>query len=398
MRRSIRHPAAPLAASRRGFALFIALGSLIVIGALIIAVFYSSTQEFRVGRNSLVQETALAAAEQGQNKLVSNWQLSYNNMRNGDTVAMVDTVDASTSSYATVRMTKLNAQTYQIESVGSSGSTPRAQAQRRTGLLIRIDMPNMPFPGAITTDSSFVVGGSSTIHGTDAAPAAWTDCPPTSVAHAGVATNQSTNTSTSGTNCTSYSCVTGSPQVLTTPIAKDTNAYYNYGDFTWTSLVASADRTLAAGSSVSVMAPAYNADGSCNKTLASNFGDVNRNAVTPGKCESFFPIVYAAGNLTVSNGSGQGMLLVQGNLDISGQFVWYGPIVVRGTLNVSGVGTHIYGGVMVDNTGCVIKNPATTCSSVLGTADIQYSSCAINQVFKSRVYVVPSKRGWSDMM
>jgi Tfp pilus assembly protein PilX len=50
---------------REGFALAVAMVAIVVIGALIAGAFFTSTQEYRIGRNSLIDQRAFAAAEAG---------------------------------------------------------------------------------------------------------------------------------------------------------------------------------------------------------------------------------------------------------------------------------------------------------------------------------------------
>src|SRR5690348_16246186 len=66
---------------RRGFALTVALVAIVIIGALIVGVFFAATQEYRIGRNTVLQARALTAAEYGLNNIVSTgqWSKSWNN-------------------------------------------------------------------------------------------------------------------------------------------------------------------------------------------------------------------------------------------------------------------------------------------------------------------------------
>ena len=58
---------------REGFALPIALGSMVVIGMILAGVFFAATQENRVGRNTVNQEKAFRAAEFGLNNTYGSW-------------------------------------------------------------------------------------------------------------------------------------------------------------------------------------------------------------------------------------------------------------------------------------------------------------------------------------
>src|SRR3712207_6946095 len=67
----------PRAMPRQGIALPIALGAIVVAGALIAGVFFAATQEFRIGRNSLATQRAAHAAEAGLSSVVSGWQPTW---------------------------------------------------------------------------------------------------------------------------------------------------------------------------------------------------------------------------------------------------------------------------------------------------------------------------------
>jgi len=67
---------------------------------------------------------------------------------------------------------------------------------------------------------------------------------------------------------------------------------------------------------------------------------------------------------------GQGILIVNGKLDVQGGFEFYGPVIVRGALDTQGTGGHFNGGV-------IAANVDLDQSSVLGDAMVTYSSCAV---------------------
>ena len=94
------------------------------------------------------------------------------------------------------------------------------------------------------------------------------------------------------------------------------------------------------------------------------------------------------GDLTLGPGnpSGQGTLIVTGNLILDGNFNWNGVIMVLGTGNVlrSGGGHgNIYGALFVANfakVGAVTDQfqPPTFNTNGGGTSNIQYSSNAVD--------------------
>ena len=75
------------------------------------------------------------------------------------------------------------------------------------------------------------------------------------------------------------------------------------------------------------------------------------NPENPGAaCWDWFPVIHITGNANVqSGGVGQGVLLVDGDLDLRGNFAFYGIVIVQGSLGTQGSGNRVYGGVMASN-------------------------------------------------
>ena len=135
-------------------------------------------------------------------------------------------------------------------------------------------------------------------------------------------------------------------------------------------------------------------NGDCNTFDNANWGDPNR-ATPAGPCESYFPIVYFQGDISttahISGGTGQGILLVDGNLVVDGGFVWYGPVIVRGSLTTQGTGGHFNGGVMAYDANL-------NDNTVLGNATINYSGCANAAATSANALIRRMKvRSWAEM-
>ena len=84
-------------------------------------------------------------------------------------------------------------------------------------------------------------------------------------------------------------------------------------------------------------------------------------------CADYFPLIYSAGDLTVSSGSGQGILVVDGDLQLSAGIRFFGLVLVRGRL-VMAAGAEI--------TGAILAQSAAQ-PSILDNAIIRRSDCAI---------------------
>jgi len=92
-----------------------------------------------------------------------------------------------------------------------------------------------------------------------------------------------------------------------------------------------------------------------------------------------FRVTYASGDVTLTGtGKGAGALVIDGNLTLSGQFLFVGLVIVRGDVRIKGGGggTHVYGSTLVGQSLTAIDPEVT----VSGTADLIYSSWALGQV------------------
>jgi hypothetical protein len=79
--------------------------------------------------------------------------------------------------------------------------------------------------------------------------------------------------------------------------------------------------------------------------------------------------------LTIQNGTGYGLLLVQGDLEMGGGFVWNGLVLVSGNVSFNG------GAGAANVRGAVLGGAF---NSVNGGVDIAYDSCTIQQSFRDR--------------
>ncbi|MDQ3516179.1 MAG: hypothetical protein M3403_05325, partial [Gemmatimonadota bacterium] len=138
-----------------------ALGGLVIIGVMIAGVFFTSNQELRVGTNTFVQERAFRAAEFGLNTALAGWDnTAMNLLAIGGTRKIV--YDSSAKGWRdSVTITRLNATSYLIVSTGTAFGGIQGEARRRNALLVRLSVPKMDFPGALTIRGISKAGGSS---------------------------------------------------------------------------------------------------------------------------------------------------------------------------------------------------------------------------------------------
>ena len=356
--------------NRMGIAIVAALGGIVVIGALIAGVFFVSSQESQISEGSLVHERAFRAAELGLNTTLATWN---NAAMYSMPIGGMDTMSYSGTGWVdTVVVTKLTAKAYSLLSSATAGTGRLARSRKKTLLSVRLSSPDFNFLGALTVRGNTQIGGSSFINGTNTNPSTWTGCPVATDSKAGVAIADSTAITYSG--CTAGLCVAGSPRILQDPSAGDTTKYFEFGDEDWATLTAAANKIITGTSpTFSSINPSVT-NGVCNTSVASNWGAPVH--TTPANaCENYFPIIHAKGTtstLKLTGNKGQGILLVDGDLEISGGFEFYGPVIVRGRIKSTGTGGKLNGGVMAANVD-LEQN------TVLGDATITYSSCAVEK-------------------
>lgn len=414
---------------RNGFALAIAMVAIVVIGALIAGAFWTSTQEFRSGRNALVQERALAAAEFGQNWILANWSQSWvTSKAPGDTITPpVLTPDANST--ARVTLTRLNPYTYWVVSEGASGAGTGGEARRRVNSILRLNVPNVKIVGAVTTAGTTALAGNMAgvggVNGNDATPATWSGCPPAApskpaIANDAAAGSEVTSSGTCGSSVTTTTCLNSTNgKYSQDATAGDASTYNGFGEFTWAQLTALADanHTITA-TGVSHTAPIPIMDqvsptavgGICATsatrvstvglvTYGSNWGEPLRTggSAVPA-CKDYYPVIWIKGASTawsrLAGGTtrGQGILLVENNLQIAGSFQFFGLLIVKGTLRVEGTST---GGPKI--TGAVMT--AGSNNLYAGGASVQYSSCAVTAALNAQTPKpeFAPQRGWGNM-
>jgi len=370
--------------NRRGFALAGAVFGLVIIAVLVSGAFFVARQEMSMGRSSRTFASAFEAAEAGLNRTIADWNTTaYNGLVVGDSA--LDSMVLSNSARWVSNVRRLNPEMFLIR---VTGRDPTLTATRTVAALSRLQFIAMDIQAGLTTRGELKLGGSSFIDGVDGAPSSW-GCPTPNDTLAGVLTSDSSSIQTSG--CRSYNCIRGAPKIQQDPTIND-STFFKFGDLDWNELVAMATLIYPVGDigPLNGIGPVGTAT-TCNTANTNNWGEPRRPATVAG-CTGYFPIIYVNGNLKLSGGIGQGILLVEGNLDVQGGFEFYGPVIVRGTLTTQGTGGHFNGGVLAANANLDL-------SSVLGDAIINYSSCAIARALNANSPGrLISQRSWAEVI
>jgi hypothetical protein len=381
--------------NRPGFAMFIALGALVIIGVLVAASSFITLQEGRLGQNQLAESRSFSAAEYGLNKIQADWDKTPNlQMAVGtsyDTSYALNSKDT-----AKVRYTRLNNETFWIVSEGRSfvGSIqyPNRTAVKRVGAILRLRIPTIKANGAVTGAGKVLIQGSAEVRGANSLPANWAGCDASAPGKAAVVVSGADSVTIQKPGS-----VTGTPQITVDPLAADSNTYVRYGDETWTALVQQANVILTNENGPDAAPDTFPVPGgACNKGLATNWGEPwrpNVSGIVPA-CYNYFPIIYSTGNLKLNKGRGQGILLVNGDLRANGQFEWYGLIVIRDDFKKGNGSAKIFGAIMARNA----EPDDAVSNEVIGNITVNYSQCSLEHAMRGSAQVVQAKeRAWAEL-
>ncbi|MFW6206296.1 MAG: hypothetical protein ACOC5J_00010 [Gemmatimonadota bacterium] len=379
-----------------GFALPVAIFALVVVGVMVTGGFFLAQQESRIGVASQNATQAVYVAEEGMNEVVANWGAhDFTTLANWDSDVVSGTTDNGTW---TTEVLRTSPQTYWVRTSGTvtEGGAMYAGATRDVGMFYRVIVPNIIPPAALSTVGNLTVAGSSQIQGNDSEPTGWGgSCTTGTDDKPGILIDDQNNVDTSGN---AYS-IDGDPPVDEDP-DMDSEELLTFGDLTFDDLAAMATSTYTYPGSPTLtgMQPdsVETSPGSgtyrCDSSDSNNWGDpINSGSV----CFSHFPILYAPSDLNInSSASGQGILLVEGDLRIQGGFEFYGIVIVRETFVTAGTGGHVNGGV-------IAANAELDTNTVTGNAVVTNSTCASTRaVMNNATFTQPkplSQRSWVDM-
>ena len=373
--------------NERGMALALAIVALVIVGALVAGAFFAGTQEQRVGENSRRLQQSFSIAEGGAYDVLRGWdpvKINTTPIFPADSYQVAKTATPTGGSFNGV-VYKLNRNVYLLDITGQDraskqGGLRLGGARQRVGLLARVRPLELKVEASLTTSGSVRLAGNALVDGNTHVPPNWTACdglPDTS--KAGIRTADTAAVSGEQTHAT------GNPPMKYDPTVAD-STFSNFGGVSYADLVARANINFPGN--VLLTTEPVTAGGVCDKTVKTNWGD-GLNPAAP--CGDYFPMIHVAGNLTTNNWQGQGILLVDGDLDMTGNVQFMGAIIVRGTLSTYGNGAHITGAVMAANVD-LDQN------TVLGNSSIKYSSCALNAVMNGSAYPKAAKRrAWVDL-
>jgi len=374
---------------RSGFALATTIFALVVLGVLATGGFYLARQETRVGMASKRATAAFYLAEDGANQVMSEWDSQrFSSLSYWGTANVSGTTDNGVWS---VDVTKMTDRLYFLGATGgvTQGASVLGGAGRMLGIVARLNTAEIDPAAALTTRGKTDIRGTAEVHGEDQIPPGWAHhCPNPLKNKPGVLTNNESDVGFEGTGN-----VTGEPQVAEANPPLTDEYFTQFGDLSWAELTAMADIKLSGGN-INNTAPDSTAAGVCltGPSHPTNWG----NPLNPdAACGDYFPLIHVAGTGRIqSGGVGQGILLVDNDLDLRGNFVFHGIIIVQGNFETQGNGNRVYGGVMAGNASFDLQK-------LVGGSVVEYSGCASTRaVLENRglTRVRPiERRSWVDL-
>lgn len=401
---------AKLRGDEQGMALILAVFGLVVIGALVAGSFFVSRVEQVSGYNTVWATQAGEAAEAGLGYALAVVDpTTYEAMPVWDPASPNEYVTSGSGipGMSTVVYTdsvrRLNNTVFLVRSTGRRVSAGgQVLASQTLAQFVRLAKPTVGVNAAVTVQDPIKFNGNSfEVDGYNQYPPGWgaSDCP-SGAPQAGNADDVVAIRSSAGTGMTGADDdnVTGFPTdaVENDPtITSDT--FRNFLDYTYWTLAGQAGvKSLPLATPYNGVEPVIDGTQSptvCDKTAPLNFGEPRRVVGSVTQCYGYFPVVHGTGaQLKFASGTrGQGILLVDGDLELVGGFEWTGLIIVRGQMKVTGTGNKINGAILTEGVDI------TTAGSIGGNAEVTYSKCAIDRAVNGAAQPAPVSRGWAQL-
>ena len=287
--------------SQRGALLPSVLAVMVIIALAATAALHMSRQERGASVSSRLQTSAFASVDAALAIGLEQARVLASALRPGASILRhVPVNDPGVD--ATLRLTRLGETLFALAADANAGTAGGATARRRAALLLRLEPVAISFPAAASLTGSAPVDP-GVADGVDRAP--------------------------TGRPCADS--LRDGPAMLHPSPPPDSVALRD--------LRVRASIRLPAGSSVYVPGPVTRGS-ECDTSRPDNWGD----ASGAGACGNWLPIIHAPGDLRVDGGAGQGMLIVDGDLSVSGGFEFTGAVLVGGSMDVGPGGMLVTGG------------------------------------------------------
>lgn len=345
--------------SQQGAALLLAVVALAAIGAMVSGSFLAGWLDQRSATTLRFGSAAFEAAEAGAAETIAAWGPAFSRLQlRTDTVAA--TGGTGLARY-TATVTRLNSGTFLVRSEGRRiGAGGALLARRLVGEFVRLEVAAVDHGSALTLGGPASIASAGVVSGSDEIPAGWDSVCSTPSDVPAIRSDGGAILTDSGPP---------PPVVIDTLIGPATFAAF--GSVTFDQLAAQAVHQVTG--TVGPLTP-FALNGRCELDAASNWGEPLAGPGSVPECFDFFPVVHAPGDLALAGGRGQGVLLVRGDLELSGGAEFAGVVVVLGRVITSGAGGRITGTLLVGGSGT---------SMLSAGARVSYSSCAVERALEA---------------
>jgi len=350
-----------------GFALPLVLLTLVIAAALLAGAAQLAWREDRAVQRERAQTRAHGRAETGMAAMLASWTPA----RLSRLLPMpFDSLVVRDGDGWEGRVRRLNEGLVLIDATGID-----SLARVRLGRLVQA-RPLVALPAAaLAARGPVALGAGSAIRGTGSSPSP--TCPPDS-GSIGLIT-------TGAVTLSDDAAISGSPPVVTLTSGLDSarEALYQRA---YAALAEQATIVLPPGG----WAPHPTVSGGrCDVATLDNWGDP---LIETGPCSSYWPIVHVTGDAQLQGGEGEGILLVDGDLDASGVNNFSGVLIVRGRLK-GGSG----GGILNVEGSVVAATVGPPLGAIIGLT-VAYSKCFVQMALATSGAFLPvPSRSWKQL-
>ena len=362
---------------QRGFALVAAVFALVIIAAMVAGGYFIAAQQLRVAGAGPQASSALYSAEAGLSAMLAGWDPVWaDSTEPGATVGLMADQLVSGDGYE-VRLTRLDTgldqrAAYYLASAIGRAHGPRG-GRRQIALFLRVGrFAGLCCEAALSAMGPVRVATGAVVQGSDVLPGGWQSVAPGCQGLGPGAEAGILGEALERVVVAAGAVVEGEPPVAEIGRA-GSDPLADFDTWYW-ELEQRADVRYAGGIELPDIAPAVGTDGACDESAPGNWGA----PADPGHpCFGHLPIIYVGGDLRIrSPGRGQGILLVDGDLELGGDFDFYGIVAVRGRLVSGEGGGRVHGGLLARNAGL------DTVRVGAGT-ELTYSRCAVQRALQS---------------
>lgn len=360
--------------NRRGVVLLLVLLALATLGATGVAVLAAAHAARDDARGTLASLHARSLAGASAARAWSEWDGAA---RAGDAIGTVaEWLASSTGAIATMQRTRLHPQLWWIAADARAMVTLRAKPVRHAAVLaLHLAVSPVAPLAALTTAGAVTIGTGTAVGGGDSVPNSWPcarEVAPEVAIHRASA----------------------SPLVAPTALVRGAELRFAVGApddprRAWES----ARPTIIATASVRPLAGANllisprDSLGSCPPG-ATVWGEPDRSPAGVAACRRLWVVVHAAGPLTLSGGRGQGVLVADGGLRLTGTATFVGLVIARGRVLLEDRSRLIGALVVADAPG----DPASAVT-LTGSASITRSRCAVLAALVGGPLLAPAAPG-----